>query len=82
MKRVLLLFIICFCLFVITGCGAPMTSENPFGFVDPNGVKLFFDAGVKTGQAIQGVGTATGNPAMLAYGAGLVIISGYLTILL
>jgi len=80
MKRV---FIICFCLFVLTGCyRAPMTPENPFGFADPNQAKLFFDAGVKTGQAMQNVGTVTGNSVLIGYSAGLVLISGYLTILL
>lgn len=69
--------IICCVLAVCAGCGAPITEENPLG-IDPNEAQVWFNAGVQTGQGVQAVGAATGNPAMMGYGAALAILSAYL----
>lgn len=71
--------IICCALMVIAGCGAPITQENPFGIQDPNQVKAWVDLGVGIGQTSQTLGVATGNPAMIGYGAILVVLGGWIT---
>lgn len=66
-------------LMVCAGCGAPMTQENPFGIQDPNAVQAWVDLGVSIGQASQAGGIATGNPALIGYGAVLILIGGWVT---
>ena len=73
MKIVIIICLLAIC----SGCGFPITEENPFG-VDPNEAQVWFNAGVETGQALQTIGAATGNPAMMGYGAALAIVSAYL----
>lgn len=70
--------IICCILAVCAGCGSPITEENPLG-IDPNEAQVWFNAGVESGQAVQAVGAATGNPAMIGYGVALAGISGWLS---
>ncbi|GAH16730.1 unnamed protein product [marine sediment metagenome] len=74
-----LLVFSCLFMFVVglIGCTSP-TTNNPLGFADPNQVQVWFNAGVESGQALQAVGVATGNPAMMGYGAALAILSAYL----
>jgi len=80
MKNVIFFCIVMsFVLIVMEGCGAPITEDNPLGISDPNQAQLWFDAGVTSGQAVQGVGVATGNPAMIAMGAALVTLGMWLT---
>lgn len=74
MKRIIITLIV---LCILAGCGAPITEENPLG-IDPNEAQVWFNAGVESGQALQAVGAATGNPAMMGYGAALAILSAYL----
>lgn len=66
-------------LLVIGGCGAPMTEDNPLGISDPNHVQEWVNFGVSIGQTTQAVGVATGNPAMIGYGAVLVVLGGWIT---
>ena len=66
-------------LMVCAGCGAPTTQDNPFGIQDPNQVQAWVDLGVSIGQAAQGGGIATGNPAMIGIGAALVVLGGWVT---
>lgn len=47
--------------------------------IDPNAVRPWVDFGVTVGRAAQAGGAATGNPAMIAYGAALVALGGYIT---
>ena len=72
---------VCALMIIISGCGAERTPENPLG-IDPNEAQVWFNAGVESGQALQAVGIATGEPAIIGYGAALAMISGYLAILM
>lgn len=73
-------FVIVICLLLLfAGCGAPITQENPFGIQDPNQVQAWINAAVAAGQTTQAVGIATGNPAMIGYGALLVVLGGWIT---
>jgi len=76
MKNVLLIGVL---LLLVGGCGAQMTQENPFGIADPNQVQMWISAAVAAGQTSQALGLATGNPAMIGYGAALVLIGGWIT---
>ena len=65
--------------FMLVGCGASMTEDNPFGISDPNQVQVWINAAVAAGQTSQAIGVATGNPAMIGYGAVLVVLGGWIT---
>jgi len=71
--------IVCCLLAICAGCGAPITKENPFGISDPNAVQAWIATAVSAGQASQALGVATGNPAMIGYGAILVVLGGWIT---
>ena len=75
MKIVIILCVLMLC----AGCGAKMTEENPFGIQDPNQVQAWIATAVSAGQASQALGVATGNPAMIGYGAILVVLGGWIT---
>ena len=79
-KRTLLNILLLITLFfILSGCAAEqITEENPFGITDPNQAQSWFTAGVESGQAIQAVGGATGDAALMGFGATLSIVSGYL----
>lgn len=57
--------VIVLCL-LCAGCQflASVTSENPFGVIDPNTA----GAGVEIGEAVVAAGTLTGNPALVGVG--------------
>jgi len=81
MKRnsfILLVLVVCL---IVVGCVAP-TQDNPFGIADPNQVQGWIDFGVGLGQGAAAAGAATGNPYLLAWGAGLVAGGGILTSIL
>jgi hypothetical protein len=75
------LFLLCVLLCLTAGCVTP-TADNPFGIKDPNQVQGWIDVGVQIGQGAAAAGTATGNPYLLAWGAGLVSVGGLLTAIL
>ena len=71
--------IICCALVMLSaGCMGQMTEENPFG-IDPNDVQPWVDLGIAIGRAAQTGGVATGNPALIGYGAVLVLVGGWVT---
>lgn len=80
MKIYRLLFI-CFAVGLIAGCVTP-TQDNPFGIADPNAVQQWIDIGIGAGQGMVATGTATGNPYLLAWGAGLVTVGGLMSTIL
>lgn len=77
MKKLILISIVLCCILML-GCGAEMTSENLLG-IDPNDVQPWVDFGIAIGQAAQAGGVATGNPALIGYGAILVVLGGWIT---
>lgn len=72
MKKILLVAVV-----LLAFCGCSMenvTPDNPMGFNDPNVGATFFTAGFNAARAGQAVGTATGNPAIVA-GSTLVLLA-------
>ncbi len=60
------IFCVSFVCLLCAGCQflASVTSENPFGVIDPNTAGV----GVEIGEAVVAVGTLTGNPALVGVG--------------
>lgn len=75
-----ILFGLVVCL-IMVGCTTP-SQDNPFGISDPNQVQGWINYGVLVGQGTTAAGAATGNPYLLAWGAGLVAGGGVLTTIL
>jgi len=63
---------------LLGGCFELFTADRPLGPFDPNEAQLWFDAGVTTGKAMQSVGAATGNPALIGMGVLVATIAGVL----
>ena len=80
-KKLFLLFACALGLLVIVGCISP-TQDNPYGIADSNQVQTLISYGVGIGQGMSATGAATGNPYLLAYGAGLILIGGIATSIL
>ncbi len=75
MKRTCI-FCVSFVCLLCAGCQflASVTSENPFGVIDPNTA----GAVVEIGEAVGAVGVVTGNPALVGSGILLTAIASIL----
>lgn len=61
--------IVCGILLFVLGCGQQyVTEDNPWGFKDPNSLRMWLNAANDTGEMGRNVGVLTGNPALVGGG--------------